>query len=208
MENDPTKPGSGAPSDAPPMPPAAPTVESLKAQLAAKTTEYEGLLSKYNDLMKETNTLKQQMADAAAAKGSAMAKADSLLEELAPHRERALNVKRSTAIRALGATGTLADSINKASAVDLPGIVVTAYYEAHPNMRTVVDDLESKLKDGAYVSARCDSILEQHAAASATRPAAVSDGFRAALRSPTPTDNANKPKSGQALLDSMQNGSN
>lgn len=208
MENDPTKPGSGAPSDAPPPPPAAPTVESLKAQLAAKTTEYEGLLSKYNDLMKVNNDLKQQMTDAAAAKGSAMAKADSLLEELAPHRERALNGKRSAAIRALGATGTLADSINKASAVDLPGIVVTAYYEAHPNMRSVVDDLEAKLKDGAYVSARCDSILEQHAAAAATRPAAVSDEFRAALRSPAPTDNANKPKSGQSLLDSMQNGSN
>jgi len=204
MENDPTKPGSGAPND-----PAAPTVESLKAQLAAKTTEYEGLLSKFNDLMKENNDLKQQLAAANEAKGGAMAKADSLTEELAPHRERLLNGKRAASVRALGATGALADAINKASAVELPGIVVAAYYEANPNLRSVVDDLEAKLKDGSYVSARFDNILEQHAVAVSTRPAALSDDFRSALRTPAPpADNANKPKSGQALLDSMQNGNN
>lgn len=213
MENDPTKPGSGAPSDAPPVnpnaAPTAPTVESLKAQLAAKTTEHEGMLSKYNDLLKENNDLKTQLAAANEAKGGAMAKADALIEELAPHRERTLNTKRAATIRALGAIGPLADSINKASASELPGIAVAAYYEANPHLRSVVDDIEGKLKDGAYVSARFDNILEQHAAAAAARPAALSDDFRSALRTPAPpAGNDNKPKSGQALLDSMQNGNN
>lgn len=181
-----------------------PTPEMLTAQLAEKTKAYDELLVKYNEAMKMMETLKAQAAGAVEDKTKAVATADALREELAPLREHALSEQRQRDIRLLAAKGELADKINKASADELPAVVVGAHYAANPKMGSVVDGLEGKLKDPSWVRHRYDVLHEQGARAGkglALVPG-VSDAFKDSFV-PRETGNGEK-KTMQQELDELQ----
>lgn len=120
-----------------------------------------------------------KLAAANADKAQAQATADSLREQLVPHEARALAERKKAAAVALGATGELADKIGKAGADELDGLVVRAYYDGRPELRSAIDDLDAKLADKAYVRARADVLIEQGPRRQA---AAASDSFRESFR--------------------------
>lgn len=172
----------------------------LAAQLKMKSDAYDELLLKYNALVTEHEALKARMQAETDAKSQAVATADALREQLAPLAKRALDERRTRDATMLGAKGELADKIGKATADELPGVVVSAHYAASPELAAAVDGLDGKLKDPSWVRHRYELLHEQGARRTV---GGVSDDFRSSFK-PTPQTPADKPKTMQQQLDDEQ----
>jgi len=209
---DPNKPGNGTPpNQQPPQDGQKPTGDAAPPNGAPSgTPDYKAMLEKLQQehaaALEKIKALEGELSAAKTDKAGAQAKADALLEELRPHRERALVVLRDSAADILGATGELAEQISKATADQIPELTVRSYYSAHPEAAALVDNLEGKLKSPEYVSARFDVLREQHSKARRSpAPAVVSDAFAASFKPTTTDSDKNTAKlGGQAALDAMQ----
>lgn len=195
-------PDPNKPASTPDAPPPGEDYKKLYEQVLA---ERDAALARVKQLEEMLAAAEAAKTAADAAKGAAEAKADALLEEIKPHRERALTEQRAEVVKILRADGELAEKIGKATADELPEIAVRAYFEARPEAAALVDNLEGKLKTREYVRARFDLMREQAGGAAPPSTTGVSDSFSASFpRAPATPKNDRQQLTGQARLDEMQ----